>query len=79
MGATRAKVLSAARTQAAAQAIIAPWNASSSTGPCAPRTLPSKAVAIRPPVRATALLKPEADAVWRASTELPGVEMPGNA
>jgi hypothetical protein len=29
-----------------------------------------KAVAIKPLVRATALSKPEADAVWRALTEL---------
>ena len=67
--ASRAKALSAATAQAAAPAIIAPWNAASSAGPCAASNVPSKAVATSPPVRATALLKPEAAAVWRASTE----------
>ena len=70
MTARREKALNAATEQAAAPAIIAAWNAASSAGPCAARTVPSRAVATRPPVRATALLKPEADAVWRASTEL---------
>ena len=49
MTARREKALNAATAQAAAPAIIAVWNAASSAGPCAARTVPSGAVATRPP------------------------------
>ena len=59
----------------ASTAKIAPINAATRNScvrasPLAARMLPMSAVAIRPPVRARALLKPEAEPVWRWSTEL---------
>src|SRR6185503_4585581 len=64
----RKKALAAARTQATAQAINAAWKPGITASPLAPSTPPSKAVAIKPPLRANALLKPEAEPVWRSST-----------
>ena len=42
------------------------WKPAISASPSRASTTPSKAVAIRPPVRATALLKPEAVPTWRS-------------
>src|SRR5471030_1181141 len=53
---------------AMAQAMTAMWKPLISVGPLAPRTPPRSAVATKPPVRAMALLKPEAEPVWRVST-----------
>src|SRR5260221_3364600 len=74
----RSERLGARRIQAAAPAASdAPAHARAviSKGPAndAPRAAsspPNRAVAIRPPGRATALLRPEATPLWRGSTEL---------
>ncbi len=47
---------------------IAMWNSDMRAAPCAASTTPSSAVAISPPVSATALLMPDAAPVCRAST-----------
>jgi hypothetical protein len=52
-----------------AEAIMAPWKPAISRSPSFDSTTPSKAVATRPPMRATALLKPEAMATCLSSTE----------
>ena len=58
-----------AATATMAEATIAPWKPAISFAPSCDKTTPSKAVAISPPVRATALLKPEAMATCFSSTE----------
>ena len=52
-----------------AEAIMAPWKPGISFAPSLDRTTPSKAVATRPPTRATALLNPEAMATCFSSTD----------
>jgi hypothetical protein len=64
------KALNDAATHVAAPTIAARSNADRNAGPEAIMTDPMSAVATSPPVRATALLNPEADAVCCASTEL---------
>src|SRR5436190_24026573 len=58
-----ANALSAAAAHVAAPISIAAWKAAHSSAPAAASTAPSSAVAIRPPVRATALFNPDADPV----------------
>src|ERR1043166_9660667 len=63
------KAEAAAARQASAQNATATWKAPNSAAPLAEKTPPRSAVANRPPLRATALFSPDADPVWRASTE----------
>ena len=56
-----AKMLSAAAAHVAAPTSIAVWKATHSSSPSAASTAPRSAVATRPPVRATALFRPDAD------------------
>jgi hypothetical protein len=60
-------MLAAAAT--AAETVMAMWKPANSSLPLLANTAPSSAVAMRPPVRATALLKPEAMATCCSSTE----------
>ena len=62
-----AATLAAAVTTAAATS--APWNPPRRASPCRASTTPSSAVAIKPPIRDTALLKPDASATCFSSTE----------
>jgi hypothetical protein len=62
--------LNDAATHVAAPTIAARSNAVRNAGPEPIITDPIRAVAISPPVRATALLKPEAEPVWCASTDI---------
>src|ERR1700681_2750153 len=66
---TRKKAEAEAPSDASAQTAAARSKPAIKRGPAAPSTPPSSAVATIPPVRATALLSPDADAVWRASTD----------
>src|ERR1700686_5185 len=67
--AMRKNALAEAAAAASAQAIATAWNPLTSAGPAAPRTPPSSAVPTMPPVRATALFRPEAEPVCRLSTD----------
>src|SRR5207248_11223495 len=58
--AIKVKALIDAATQSPAPTIAATPNADSRAGPVEARTAPMRAVATRPPVRAAALLSPEA-------------------
>ena len=66
---TRNTAAALAATAAMAAPTSARWKPPISASPSRARTTPSKAVAIRPPVRATALLKPEAVPTCCSSTE----------
>jgi hypothetical protein len=65
----RKNALAEAATDAIAQATAAAWKPLMSADPSVPITPPSNAVATIPPVRATALLRPEAEPVCRPSTD----------
>ena len=56
---------------------IATWKPANSRAPSLASTAPKSAVAISPPTRATALLKPEASATCRSSTEPSTAEVSG--
>src|SRR5690349_20669310 len=77
-GVIRKKALAEAATDPTAHASTARLKPVTSGSPPAPSTPPSKAVATNPPVRAMALLKPEAEPVWRASTA-PSTELVNGA
>ena len=61
----------------AAETNIATWKPANSCAPSLARTAPSSAVAISPPVRATALLKPDAIATCCSSTDPSTEEVSG--
>ena len=68
-GFNQTKAHTAAATAAAVAHSMATSNRRYKAAPCAARMKLSKAVLTRPPVRATALFRPEAMPVWSGCTE----------